>query len=75
MALLFFPFLFPAFSCELEQARGEHEGRDMPEGSSTPPPPPSRVLTISVVYEHNVYVAVYAQILQSEKEETIKKNI
>lgn len=73
MALLFFPF--PAFSCELEQARGEHEGRDMPEGSSTPPPPPSRVLTISVVYEHNVYVAVYAQILQSEKEETIKKNI
>ena len=46
----------------------------MPEGSSTPPPPrPSRVLAISVVYEHNVYVAVYAQILQSEKEETIKK--
>ena len=41
----------------------------------SPPPPPSRVLTISVVYEHNVYVAVYAQILQSEKEETIKKNI
>lgn len=75
MALLFFPFLFPAFSCELEQARGEHEGWDMPEGSSTPPPRKSRVLAISVVYEHNVYVAVYAQILQSEKEETIKKNI
>lgn len=31
---------FSTFSCELEQARGEHEGRDMPEGSSTPPPPP-----------------------------------
>lgn len=71
MALLFFPFLFFLhFSCELKQARGEHEGRDMPEGSSTlPPPRPSRV------YEHKVYVAVYAQILQSEKEETIKKYI
>lgn len=67
------PSSFLHFSCELKQARGEHEGRDMPEVSSTPPPRPSRVLTISVVYEHKVYVAVYAQILQSEKEETIKK--
>ena len=64
------PSSFLHFSCELKQARGEHEGRDMPKGSSTPPPPrPSRV------YEHKVYVAVYAQILQSEKEETIKKYI
>ena len=61
------PSSFLHFSCELKQARGEHEGRDMPKGSSTPPPRPSRV------YEHKVYVAVYAQILQSEKEETIKK--
>ena len=44
----------------------------MPNGSTTPPPPPPRP---SRVYEHKVYVAVYAQILQSEKEETIKKYI
>lgn len=62
------PSSFLHFSCELKQARGEHEGRDMPKGSSTPPPP-----RLSRVYEHKVYVAVYAQILQSEKEETIKK--
>ena len=45
-------------------------GETCPLGAAPPPPPrPSRV------YEHKVYVAVYAQILQSEKEETIKKYI
>ena len=39
------PSSFLHFSCELKQARGEHEGRDMPQGSSgrggggTPPLP------------------------------------
>lgn len=35
------PSSFLHFSCELKQARGEHEGRDMPKGSSTSPPPPA----------------------------------
>ena len=76
MALLFFPFFFPAFFMRIEAGARRTRGARHTRGEQhSPPPRPSRVLTISVVYEHKVYVAVYAQILQSEKEETIKKNI
>lgn len=66
------PFLH--FHANWSRREANTRGETCPRGAALPPPP-SRVLTISVVYEHNVYVAVYAQILQSEKEETIKKNI
>ena len=64
------PFLH--FHANWSRREANTRGETCPRGAALPPPP-SRVLTISVVYEHNVYVAVYAQILQSEKEETIKK--
>ena len=66
---------FLHFHANWSRREANTRGETCPRGAALPPPPPSRVLTISVVYEHNVYVAVYAQILQSEKEETIKKNI
>lgn len=65
------PFLH--FHANWSRREANTRGETCPRGAALPPPPQSRVLTISVVYEHNVYVAVYAQILQSEKEETIKK--
>lgn len=69
MALLFFPFLFSAFFMRIEAGARRTRGARHAQGEqhSPPPPRPSRV------YEHKVYVTVYAQILQSEKEETIKK--
>ena len=69
------PSSFLHFHANWSRREVNTRGETYPRGAALPPPRPSRVLTISVVYEHNVYVAVYAQILQSEKEETIKKNI
>ena len=62
--------LFCIFHANWSRHEANTRGETCPRGAALPPPPrPSRV------YEHKVYVAVYAQILQSEKEETIKKYI
>lgn len=66
---------FCIFHVNWSRREANTRGETCPRGAAPPLPRPSRVLTISVVYEHKVYVAVYAQILQSEKEETIKKYI
>lgn len=67
------PSSFLHFHANWSRRKANTRGETYPRGAAPPLPRPSRVLTISVVYEHKVYVAVYAQILQSEKEETIKK--
>lgn len=66
------PSSFLHFHANWSRREANTRGETCPRGAAPPLPRPSRVLTISVVYEHKVYVAVYAQILQSEKEETIK---